>query len=577
MTQPARLYHPPPPFLVAPVRPWQLSPQSPEGDGTRRDVMSRRLKKVLRLLADREKEALKLYEPVPGAVSFHASPAKTRIVIGSNRSSKTMSTAAELAMRMLGCHPTYKTPSRGIKVYGLGQDMEHVGKSMWPKLGHPGQFKIIPDEQTGKWRVVRPDNEYDKAYSEKWRDAPPLLPERLIKDIAWEAKNKGIPRTIKLKNGSSLTFYTSNGPARRGFDIDGAWADEEQDEEQWLYELYRGLTDRNGWFLYSATPQSGTHWLFEKYKQATSPFNDGSRIAAFKLLVRDNPFIQEEAKQTILDGITDERERRIRWDGEFALDERIVYPEFNRADHVLTESFWPGEDWNRYLIVDPGINVAAVEFIAVAPDTDDDGNPHPHCGEVHVYDELYLRRCGAHAVAKKVAERIDADPFGVRSGQFVAFIIDGRAARQTQMGSGRTIESDFRDAFRELGLVSRLTGSSFMRGSDNVEAREESLHRMLQRLPGQERPTLQVHPRCRSLIWEFPLQTRKKDKSGLVLKERERRDDHAISVLEYFSDYHRGWMYFPPPPSDGNRIWREFQKRKKRRDSGVKVRLGPPV
>src|SRR5690606_7274185 len=215
---------------------------------------------LLRIREERKRETIRLYEPVPGAVAFHESRAKTRIIIGSNRSSKTMSAAYDVVTRMAGCHPYYKTRDGGEIVYALGQDQEHIARSMWPKLGHPGQIQIILDERTKQWRTVRPNDEYDKAYREKWPDAPPLLPDRLIADIAWEAKNKGQPRFVKLKNGSSITVYTSNSPTRRGFRITGAWHDEEQDNEQWRYELYRGLTDLSGWFVFSATPQSGSHW-----------------------------------------------------------------------------------------------------------------------------------------------------------------------------------------------------------------------------------------------------------------------------------------------------------------------------
>lgn len=569
---PATITQPPP--LLLPDTPVRSRPAPAERS---QDAIDRRLRQLLRLRAEREREALSLYEPVPGAVDFHESKAKTRIVIGSNRAGKTLCTAKEIIDRMLGVHRTYVTREGGISVYAVGRDQEHIGKALWPKFWHPGQFQIIRDERTGKWRPVRPDQEYDIEHKEKWRDAPPLLPERMVRDIAWEAKNKGIPRTCTLKNGSTITFYTGNGQPRRGFDIDGAWVDEELEEEEWIYELYRGLTDRNGWFIYSATPQSGSHWLFDKYNQAMSPFNDGKRIAAFKLLIKDNPFITTEAKQTILDGITDERQRRVRWDGEFALDERIVYPEFRRETHIV-DPFWPGPDWNRYLVVDPGIHKAAVLFIAVAPDVGEDNQVHENAGEVHVYNELYLERCGADAVAARIGAEIDKDPHAHREGCFVAFIIDGRAGRQTQLGSQRTVESDYSKAFRDQKIASRLSGSNLLRGKDVIPVREEALHRLMQLTPGSAKPALQVHSRCKALIWEIPMQTRKKNRQGLVLEERDKRESHATECLEYFADYYPGqWFYFLPPTEKGGKVWREFMKRKKKRDDGGKVRLGPPV
>src|SRR5690606_11745482 len=119
----------------------------------------------------------------------------------------------------------------------------------------------------------------------------------------------------------------------------------------------------------------GTQWLYKNWNRAASPHNDGKRIAGFMFLPADNPFVSQESKEDFLSNLSgDDREHRVRWEGGFALSERIVYAEFSPEKHVV-DQFWPGDDWNRYLIVDPGITTAAVLFGAIPPDSLDDGTP----------------------------------------------------------------------------------------------------------------------------------------------------------------------------------------------------------
>lgn len=578
MNRPARRYTLPPPFLAQSVRP---SPWLPPRDAN--GVVSQRALKLFRKISDRQKEALRLYEPVPAAVDFHRSPAKIRLLVGGNRSSKTFSAAWEVAARAAGMHPRYTTPKGGLSIYVVGRNRDHIGDVLWPKLGKSGQFQIIRDPRTGEWRSVKPDHPYDKEHRDKWRDAPPLLSQRFIKNIAWDALNKGIPKIVRLKNGSTITFFTASGRPRRGFAIDLGWIDEEPESEDWIHEINRARVDRNGSLILSMTPQSGTLWPKTQWDLSQSPWNqdvpfEKRAIDGWKLLARDNPYIDAAGKQSFYESLLHDPYRlRVMWDGEFALDERVVYSEFGDAHKI--DAFWPTPDWNRYLVIDPGITTAAVLFFAVAPDVDERGQPHPHAGEYHAYDELYLRRCGAQQVAKKVAERIDQDQHAERSGHFCAFIIDGRAGRQTQMGSGRTIESDYRDAFRELGITSRVTGSGFLHGSDDVLSREEALHRLLQTEPGRDRPWLLIHKqRCRSLIWEMPQQLRKQTKDGLVLPERVRKDDHITTCTEYAADYSPRWVYFAPKRESEGRVWRLFKEKQRKRNADQPLmRFGAPA
>ena len=53
-------------------------------------------------LAKRKLESLRLYEPLPLAEQFHESKAYERILLGSNRSGKTLAAAVEVARAEIG-------------------------------------------------------------------------------------------------------------------------------------------------------------------------------------------------------------------------------------------------------------------------------------------------------------------------------------------------------------------------------------------------------------------------------------------------------------------------------------------
>jgi len=151
---------------------------------------------------------------------------------GSNRSGKTQGAVAEVAMAFCGCHPFIDYPKENGVGYCIGWDHKHVGKPMWRKLGRPGAFKVIKDEHTKLLRAVRPWQEYDLAYQERWKDAPPLIPPRMIKEIAWESKKEQIPRLVKGVNGWELSFFSSKGDEAQGAEIDFWWLDEEIENQE---------------------------------------------------------------------------------------------------------------------------------------------------------------------------------------------------------------------------------------------------------------------------------------------------------------------------------------------------------
>lgn len=534
------------------------------------------LRGVVQEYERRRCEALKVYVPFGTSLLFHQSQAKTRLLIGSNRSGKTNTNTADMAMMLTGTHPWRKYPKADGRCYVVGWDQEFIGKVLVPKLLLPGAFRVIRDEFTRAWRPVVPDQPYDAANKEKWKDAPPFLPERMIARINWESKKDNVPRDVVLTNGWVVSYYSSKGEPQRGSEIDNARISEEIENKAWPRELQRALVKRGGGLDYEATPQSSSPWLFETYRKAHAPDADPRLISTFHLHVKDNKYISEQDRQDFYDQLLTDHDRRVCWDGEFALGEAVVYPEFTRERHVVP-SFDPPRDWNRWMVVDPGVTVCAVTFWAVPPTKTDHGEVTKFWHERHVYDELYIKRCSAAKFADEVRTKMGE----YASGGFAGFIIDGRMGRQSQMGSGRTVEFEYAEALRERGIWSRQTGSGFIRGTDDIKAREESFRGWFSP-PFRDEPTsiLRIHDRCRMVIWELPQQFYKQDAGGLVLHDqRIDKNNHAVTTCEYFADLNPSWTALPGPKAAEDKVWKIFKQRqaKKRQESGGGVSLGPPA
>ncbi len=206
-----------------------------------------RVVQLAKKLAALRAEGLALYRPLPAVECFHASMAKFRVVDGSNRSGKTNAGAAEATRMLCGVDPYDKYVRQNGMALIVGLDRDHLAL-MWAKCAEPGAFSKIRDEHTNLWRAVRPDPDdplhldpYDLAYCEKWRDAPPLLPERLIKSIVWEEAGKKVPRVVRFTTGWESWWRSSMGKSPQGAHLNGAWIDEQIDNEDFYNEAHRGV------------------------------------------------------------------------------------------------------------------------------------------------------------------------------------------------------------------------------------------------------------------------------------------------------------------------------------------------
>lgn len=522
-------------------------------------------KNVLTELARRKIEGLRLYEPLPIPAAFHASHAPERLLRGSNRASKTLSASVEVSRAVTGQDPHNKYPKKDGICYVVARDLKHIADPIWKELGRAGAFRIIRDLWTGEWRTYRPWTPDDANRFDQTKLAPPLIPPRLIKSIAWEKRNQNQPSKVVLHNGWEICFFSSEGNMPQGVQVDLAWFDEEIPEGQndWYAEISARLLDRRGKFIWSATPQAGTDQLFDLHERCEKQaFAEKPSCQEYHLLLRDNPYISDEEKQLIADKLNDPDKVAVRVHGEYAVLGYKVYPEFSMKIHGMDMEGEPPRNWTRYMVVDPGHQICAVLFGCVPPPSEGDF--------ILLYKELYLPNCDAEIFAKAVAATTQGETI-------YASIIDNHAGRVTQVAAGMTIEQQYMDALRKHKFRAVKTGQGFIWGSDDIEAGVSAV-KLAMRPREDGTPRLRIlRGRLPSFEWEIKRYHNKRVEGKVVDKPDNRKSCHLMDDLRYLiSAQPRYYKLQPGKQTMGGaiRAFRERQKRQKDKTGPSYVRLG---
>ena len=509
-----------------------LAPDPPDPGMSREAALH--LRGVLTEIANRQREALRLYEPMPLQDAFHQSRALERVIRGGNRGGKTIGAAVEFARAVTGQDPYGKYPKEGRAIF-VGKDLTHCSKVAYRKLFKPGPFKILKDPHTHVWRVYKPEIDGDLA--EIAVNAPPLIPTRFYspKDISWENKREEIPKSIRLKTGWEISFFSSLGEPPQGWDVDLGWFDEEIVMAAWYPEISARLIDRRGHFFWSATPQAGTFQLYELSVRASECKDlPDPPIEEFHVTLWSNTYLSQQSKEEFVDKIKSDDERRVRVDGDFALMGMKIYPEFNRKEHKI-DTFEIPDTWTRYVAIDPGRQVCASLFAAVPPPD------HKWAGKAVIYDELYIKKCNA----KMFAERFRGK---VTNATVYTAIIDHHAGRTTEIGSGRTVEEQYTDALKAEGVkFSRTDSIAFEWGSDDVKAGIQAVQTGLIMADGEPLKFLFMTDRLPWFLREIDVYSyRKINSAGTALSvasdEPLKLNDHLMDCLRYLAMHRLRWV-----------------------------------
>jgi len=435
-------------------------------------------------LAVRRSEGLRLYRPMGKQLQFHMSYASERVVRGGVRSGKSMASFAEDASAATGVsiigpdnNPLpFKYPTaEPLLIWCIGYDQRHIGGTIYRMLFEPGAFRIIRDPDSGEWRAWQPWREYDRDRKSETAPSLPLIPDRYIEDTAWENRGERVFTVCRLKNGTQIHAFSSKAEPKMGDPVDLIHIDEDIKYPKHVAEWQSRLADKKGRIMWSAFPHSKNIALTTLSRRAAE-LKDSPNPDVFEIVLRHsaNPYIDDEEKEKNRKRweAWSEEERMARDEGAFLTAGVDMYPNYSKFIHgtpnhdskknddkidtiMRQRNGEPPDDWTRILTLDPGHRVAAILLAAIPP---------PEFGyHVVLYDEIYGRRLDAEQLAKEVVLRVSGYVFE-------AFIMDFRAGRQTIGGFGKTIRQQYADAFERYALRSRLSGSSFIYGSDNVGA-----------------------------------------------------------------------------------------------------------
>jgi hypothetical protein len=501
-------------------------PQLPQVQTTK--YQRERLRELQTEIHERRLESLRLYRPSPKQDEMHACMASERLVIGGNRSGKTLCSAIEAARAATGQDPHGKYPEKDGVLACVGRNWGHVGLVLVPYLLRAGAFKIIRDEQSGEWRAYDPARDADRKA--QCKPAPPLIPPRMIKSISWVLKSANYCNSIELHNGWRIFFFSSEGEAPQGFTADLVWLDEDLQSDAWLPEMQARLADRKGRLLFSAMPHSKSESLLglsERADRAEESGVENPVIKKFVLRFLDNAWIDAEEKAKMVERWAAQGEDvlRMRSEGEFITDSVLVYPTFHMSLHGYERERLPNhatvpDDWTRYAAIDPGHAVTAVLFAAVPPDN----------SMILIYDELYIRHCSAVVFAERFARAVEGQTFH-------SFIIDMRGGRITDIGSGRQVVEQYLVELRTRKVRSLTTGSGFMAGCDDVQARTSAVRTALHVRPDGSTRLKVLRGAAPNLERELRRYRKKTTSVNGVLvvtdEPNTRGEVHAVQCMEY--------------------------------------------
>ena len=520
---------------------------------------------VLLAYAARGRETLNIWKPNPIQEAFHRSYANIRLLLGGNRSGKSLSAIFEACRAVLGRDPYGKYPKKNGILVVVGKDETSLADVIWERLYKPGAFQIIRDleeeERTDSivdiWRAVLPNSPADVARKAEWRPAEPFLPHRLVgqENIVWGKAGRQVPAVVRIPStGWEIRFFTGGSKPRAGFVADLVWIDEELEKDLWSREMRSRIVDRGGRFMWSATPENCSQSLYNLYERH---LQGDKHVDVFSLDTSQNKYIdQDNWKLNSIDMTTEER--NVKEKGMFKLGGQKIFTKFNWSVHSC-EPFIIPRDWSRFISIDPGQVCATAILAAVPPDTDE-----KHGGRVYIYDEIIVLDASAVKLAEAIKARTSGDDFD-------AWVIDWHFARQKQTGTGLTIAQHYETAFKEAGLTTTQSGVNFDHAADGHEARNEAMKLWLTG----DRPVLQIFSHCKVLRSQMEKYHFKRDgQTGLVTNKPVKLNDHAVDCATGLASFDPIYKKKNMRRSSGPVALALANKRKGTKKGGG-VKLGP--
>lgn len=369
-------------------------------------------------------------------------------------------------------------------------------------------------EQYKRWeppfygRVITPDftATMEGVVFQKLRE---WTPKSQMLGNAWSKAYDKQNRIMRFKNGSWLQFMTYEQDLDKfgGAALHRIHYDEEPPQSIRKECLMR-LIDYGGEELFTMTPLMGMTWMFDEIWEA---WEHGKLEDAHVVTVDmdDNPYLDERTKTRVLAGLSHE-ERQARKQGRFVHFGGLVYPDFERQQHVIpavaeptADDPSPFERHSVYLGLDPGTrNLAAVVFVAVDEDQ-----------RMTIFDEIAVQGATVAEVAQEIKLRC------ARWRVEPAMTIIDPAARNHLHQTGRSDQMEYFDH----GISTVLGQNSVTAGINNVRTRLQH-------------NALHVCANCSVLLdefrkyrWTSPKKVSDDDPKEAPIK----KDDHLLDALRY--------------------------------------------
>ena len=361
---------------------------------------------------------------------------------------------------MCGCDPYNKYPKNGGLALFVGLEWKHMSL-LYHNMFCEGAFKIIKDEHTRLYRSVRYDRndptkleEYDEAYREQWKDAPPLVPPRMIRLISWNDHNLDQPKRIFLTNGWDSLWATAEGEPDQGKHYSLVRFDEEMNNPVFYAEAHRGMTRtyeterHRPKGIWSATSQVANVELAELRDKATAD-PDSDFVQQFSFTIDANPYIPRSAKNDFKAGLSEE-DIQTRYYGFASSETRRMYKRYNamgNSDDGTGHGCEPFQvdllKFTRYVFLDPSVTHCATLVIAI--------------DELEQYKTVIggfdIQGATARMWAKELKEREDGM-------MFECCFIDERMGNESLAAREKTtVAKEYAAAFKEIGLQFRQHGS----------------------------------------------------------------------------------------------------------------------
>jgi hypothetical protein len=274
------------------------------------------------------------YIPQEYQKRYHLAKTPVKMIIGGNRSGKTISAFHEVLWQLTGKYPEW---------YPIDLMLETPVYVRW----------IATDFKNGIGSVFQP-------YFDR------LVPSKFYKRIV--KTQQGVLNKVFFDNGSILDLMTDEQDVSEfeGWSGQRLHIDEPCSRDRYIASK-RGLIDYSGQASFSLTPLSEP-WIYDElYTHA-----DGINIFQVTVDMRENKFLKQEEIAEFEKALTDD-EKEARIHGRFMHLSGVVYKEFNKDIHIVKDFEIP-DNWKRLHVLDPH-----------------DRKPHANIWlAVDPYDNLYL-------------------------------------------------------------------------------------------------------------------------------------------------------------------------------------------